>query len=812
MRIFLILFFLLSFLFSQEFQIDTTITRRPCSWNQWHPDVEYFDTLFFVVWSNGEVSVSPTLSMCRIAKNGDLIDSVAIDIPNIVGNFEIIPVCEAGDTTFIISWWDGLYPYPRSRGVILDRNTNILNYTLYPLNAGVIKDIKWDGSYFFAVFNNGDSVLLGKIDRTGNLINLLVLNQTPGNLEWEGCIEWNDSIGIVLWAKNTPLTRAAIINHAGQVLWYITINEKNFCCFDIAYLDSIFMCIFKKENTDSLFYQRFSYIGELLDYNPKFLTTTSNIYYRCRIVAGDSLFYIFWTDSLYNIWMCRVNKKGVIDTVFPIITNPAFPIYSPDADYNGENFYIAWVDKRDSSSYPYPRHRDIYGTPLNKNGIPLHMGEVISYELFTSFNQLNPFVQGTGNKFLVVWEDERKLNKDIYLKIFDENGIPLFDIPKIIAEDSLDERNIKIAGSGINYILAWEKNKDLYAQLIDSSGNPTGNPIILSNFIGLQCNSFLTYSDSIYFAVWEDQRMSGPPDIYGARVKIDGTVLDTDGILISTSPAGSFYPKISGIDSMFLVVWEDRRNGNPDIYAARVTRSGIVLDPYGIPVCTLPTYQKYPAVGKLNNKFIIIWQDLRNGTDYDLYYARVNLDGEVLEPDGNLFVSTQNDEISPFIPQTEIPFVMWYRITPAEYQFRGGFIDTSGMLSYENTLIPETSYRQHPCIFIKPDSTYFIVYERRNTNFSYKIYGFMKRFVNINEGIHYPLDAELKIPTIIKDKLILSFNPFTDSPIYIYNESGRKMMEISVKDKSLNLEFLPGGTYFIKFKNRKKFFKIIKIF
>src|SRR5689334_16013593 len=46
-----------------------------------------------------------------------------------------------------------------------------------------------------------------------------------------------------------------------------------------------------------------------------------------------------------------------------------------------------------------------------------------------------------------------------------------------------------------------------------------------------------------------------------------------------------------------LVVWRDSRNGTVgDIYAARVSAAGVVLDPTGIPVCAADGEQDKPAV------------------------------------------------------------------------------------------------------------------------------------------------------------------------------------------------------------------------
>src|SRR4030065_388005 len=71
----------------------------------------------------------------------------------------------------------------------------------------------------------------------------------------------------------------------------------------------------------------------------------------------------------------------------------------------------------------------------------------------------------------------------------------------------------------------------------------------------------------------------------------------------------------------FLVVWEDYRTYPPDIYAARVTQDGLVLDMGGIPVCTFAEVQSQPSVEFDGTNYLVVWADYRDG-NYDIYGAR----------------------------------------------------------------------------------------------------------------------------------------------------------------------------------------------
>ena len=53
----------------------------------------------------------------------------------------------------------------------------------------------------------------------------------------------------------------------------------------------------------------------------------------------------------------------------------------------------------------------------------------------------------------------------------------------------------------------------------------------------------------------------GNYDIYGARVRTNGTVVDATGTAFSTAPGGQFDPDLAFDGTNYLVVWSDYRAG-----------------------------------------------------------------------------------------------------------------------------------------------------------------------------------------------------------------------------------------------------------
>jgi hypothetical protein len=95
--------------------------------------------------------------------------------------------------------------------------------------------------------------------------------------------------------------------------------------------------------------------------------------------------------------------------------------------------------------------------------------------------------------------------------------------------------------------------------------------------------------------VWSDSR-DVDCNVYAARVTGAGTVLDTAGIEVCSAPGAQGCPAVEYDGTNFLVVWQDQRDGERDLYGARVTREGTVLDTFA--VITQPGYQVDPVLAR----------------------------------------------------------------------------------------------------------------------------------------------------------------------------------------------------------------------
>ncbi|MCX8015396.1 MAG: hypothetical protein N2748_05185, partial [candidate division WOR-3 bacterium] len=98
-------------------------------------------------------------------------------------------------------------------------------------------------------------------------------------------------------------------------------------------------------------------------------------------------------------------------------------------------------------------------------------------------------------------------------------------------------------------------------------------------------------------------------------------VLDPAGIAISTASYGQYSPSVAFDGTNYLVVWEDRTGDFSDIYGARVSQAGQVIDSF--PVVQQPKDQYSPKVVKgANNQMFITytgWTDTFQNKRYNQY-------------------------------------------------------------------------------------------------------------------------------------------------------------------------------------------------
>lgn len=197
-----------------------------------------------------------------------------------------------------------------------------------------------------------------------------------------------------------------------------------------------------------------------------------------------------------------------------------------------------------------------------------------------------------------------------------------------------------ISDSNNGIIMVWDDNRndattkdDIYVQRFNSSGvrKWTLYGVNICSAANAQKNSTIAdVGNGNAIITWEDRR-DGNHDIYAQKIDSSGNILwTTNGVAVCNKTTTQKSPKIvSDNAGGAIIVWEDSLNFYWDIYAQRISSSGAVMwSAGGVTVCSSPNTQTNPRLEADGlGGAIITWQDKRNNVDYDIYAQKIDASG-----------------------------------------------------------------------------------------------------------------------------------------------------------------------------------------
>jgi hypothetical protein len=384
--------------------------------------------------------------------------------------------------------------------------------------------------------------------------------------------------------------------------------------------------------------------------------------------ASGTNFLLVWEDDrnvgtgFVDIYAARVNGAGtVLDRGgFPVGTGSA-DRHTPAVAAGVADYLVAWLDERNLGT----NGQDIYGARVTTDGA---VTDPVGFAISTATNdQTTPVLAFNGSQYLLAWTDARNMattDLDIYGALISTNATVAPPEGFVVSTGASDEEAPATASNGSNYLVVWQDYRnseangaDLYGVRVSTTGavlDPSA--IAISTAPADQVSPNVATDGTNYLVVWEDYRndATSGADIYGARITGAGAVQDPGGIPISTAASDQLAPAVAGGSSGYLVAWQDGRNlatSGADIYGSRVNSSGSVLDAGGIPICSVNGAQYSAAVAFDANNYLVVWSDERNlgVTGVDVYGARVNTAGQVLDSPNIPIIQAAGDDVFPAV-------------------------------------------------------------------------------------------------------------------------------------------------------------------
>ncbi len=348
---------------------------------------------------------------------------------------------------------------------------------------------------------------------------------------------------------------------------------------------------------------------------------------------GEGGAIVAWEDmrnANIDIYAQKIDSMGNM-----MWTANGVPVVTGIADQSGPKLiadgaggaFIVWQDLQSGMW-------DIYAQRVNTSGITLWnaAGEAVC---LAADNQINPRIETDGRGGAVIaWQDKRStFDYDIYAQRIDGSGASLWASDGIaVCSVAGTQNNVKIRTDGIfGTILAWPDKRngsdyDIYAQRLDSSGNAlwSANGVAVCAAAGSQ-SAIDIASDNISGAIlaWKDFRSGLYSHIYAQRIDLSGNMKwVSNGKLISAGTLSELNPNVIGDGAGgAILTWQDSSGTVSDVLSQRVDSSGALKwAASGVQVGTAADAQTSPKnVGDGSGGSIYVWQDFRNGADWDVY-------------------------------------------------------------------------------------------------------------------------------------------------------------------------------------------------
>jgi hypothetical protein len=357
-------------------------------------------------------------------------------------------------------------------------------------------------------------------------------------------------------------------------------------------------------------------------------------------IENISKYDITWQDMRngnYDIYGQLVNPDGTLSGSNFSICDSSGSQLEPTIAYNPEPYLgmlfslAVWTDYRrgvDSA--------DVYGR-LILDGTPISGA---GYKIVGGANfQNNPEIANCGSKYLLVWQelidDGSSMDTSlIYGQLLNNFGQPtgsVINISPSLSSSYEVNHNLDPAiatDKDSAFLISWSYSdwysisgkSYLQCRIVDTLGNQ-GEVKNITPYAdaGYYYQSSCASSGSNYLVVWIEGGQGGLKTIKGQRVAKNGSLVGSNFTVYQTSNYLVQLTQVIFDGSNFVVLWDekiDNNNGIDEIKGCAVTTSGVVGSPFVL--CASSYQQTFPS-GAEGGSAIAIWQDFRNGSDYDIY-------------------------------------------------------------------------------------------------------------------------------------------------------------------------------------------------
>jgi hypothetical protein len=661
--------------------------------NQKRPAAAFGDTSYLIVWTDTRYS-SLDIFATRVGTGGEVHDPDGISISE-AADYQDAPAVAFDGTNYLVVWQDRRSGNYDIYGARVTPGGDVLDTAGIPIATDADSEeypaVAFDGTNYLVVWQDdqGTGDIYGArvatdgsvLDPTGMPVCTAGYRQYQPAVAFDGAnyfVVWRDERGSDDDIYGARLTPGGVL--LDPIALAICTEERDQTTPAITFDDSVYVVAWL-ERIITIYYDvyatRVDLDGTVLDPPGIFLASVIKEQTRPGVAYDGTNFVVVWdddTDPNYDVYAGRIAPDGsLLDQEGTCVSVSASTQFFPAVTFGYSDYFVVWQDQRDDPVEGW----NICGALVDPTYGPLDsavaiVADGLEYSLF------HPAVDFDGINYVVVWEDSRyDIGGDAFGARVGMNGTVLDPGGFPIRATAENQQNPRVAGGHEISLVVWSEadpdepsaGEEIWGARLSSDGtvlDPDG--ILIGSAVGNQINPAVANGGDSFLVAWQDHR-SGEYDIYATVVDIAGAVLDTSGAPVCDAAGNQLQPEAAFDGTNYLVVWEDLRGSAPDIYGARVTGQGSLVEPSAIQISTAWSSQVEPAVAFDGTAYLVAWADRRTGTNYDIYGARVSTGGVVSDPAGMAIEASSADEYSPGLaaggPGSFL--AAYYRYTPPAY-------------------------------------------------------------------------------------------------------------------------------------------------
>lgn len=375
--------------------------------------------------------------------------------------------------------------------------------------------------------------------------------------------------------------------------------------------------------------------------------------------AADGFVIVFSDYATNDIAGRIVLPDGGVRALLITVSLPVGDQQQAAIAYNSQDgeYLVVWHDQR-AGNY------DIYGQRVGLDGTLLEQ----TFHICTdASNQLNPAVAYNldANQYLVVWDDRRDDDGDLYGQIIDADGdLNGGEVP-IAGAGTIGRHLPRLAYNPISgeYLVVYgyaDETNNIRGRRLGVTGTPVAAEFDIATgatdqyYPDVACRT-VEPGGGDYLVVWRDTDGT-QRDIRGRR--LDHTGASLGDYALCTEASSQWTPAVaySPADDRYLVVWPDDRDVatlGRNIYGRQMSGAGALYTEFAI--STAGGAQSAAAVAYGGGGYVVVFQDARNtSTAPDLYGQRVSGAGELVDTMAGI-----NDPLYTGSGAQESPAVAW---------------------------------------------------------------------------------------------------------------------------------------------------------